>query len=349
MLQAWALKTVLERMGHTVEFPCGPYNEVGRVPWGSALRQRARSGSLARRVRSFVYRLLKAMLGMGDGVRVGKYYDAFRNKYLPERFCKVSDFSAHYDLIVLGSDQVINPRINGWSPYFLCCDMPVGISRIAYAVSKGDAPLSLEDAAMVKAALATFKSVSTREPFSNYTVVLDPVLLLQQADYDEVFIPSHKRDFIYMYSCDATNWEVKVAKELAFRLHLDLVITPTWGRYRRANWYDFSDLISPGHMIGYIRSAQYVLAGSFHGTALALLHGKPFLNLRPQNNSSGTRVMALLDAVGERKRVVNPSLTIEEIEDRLVRPLSESTAESLAMARARSLKWLEDALHSCSA
>ena len=348
MLQAWALKTVLERMGHYVEFPFGPYNEVGRVPWRSALSLRARNGSLFRRVRSFVYRLFQASVSKSYGVRAGRYYDEFREGNLPERETKVGDFAKFYDLVMLGSDQVLNPRISGWNSYFLCNDIVATIPKIAYAVSVGDIGMSEADGRMVLEALSNFSNVSVREPFHGYFVSLDPSLLLDPEDYDAIAKPINRRKFLYLYSCEAREWEIEAASEIAARLGVELLVTPTFGRYGRERDKRICDEISPAHMIGYIKAADYVLAGSFHGTALALLHGKPFLTFGYRPDYSGTRTGNLLGELGEDYRIVNSSMAIEEMVVRLVKPYEEYVKERLMRMRTQSLQWLADSIKKVS-
>ena len=344
MLQAWALKTVLKRMGHHVEFPFGSYNEVGWLPPKLAIHARCRTGSYARRLRSFAYRLVQTALGKRIGITAGIFYDAFRKAHLPERKCEIAEFGKYYDAIVLGSDQVLNPHLQEWTPFFLCRDISNGVSKIAYAASVGEKPLSEEDASMVVAALASFSAVSVREPFLDYSVNLDPTLLLDADDYDAIAKPYRRRkDYIYMYSCEASDFEVDVARRIAVRLGLDLLITPTHGTYNRAKANDFSDKISPALMVSYVRGAKFVLAGSFHGAAISLVHEKPFLNVIPDHRST-RRVSAILEIVGEADRIVNPGNSIDDMVMRLTRPLGDASHARLAKARRKSLDWLQDAI-----
>lgn len=344
MLQAWALKTVLERMGHHVEFPSGPYNEVGRFPPKLAIHARCHTGSYARRLRSFAYRLGQTMLGKRIGITAGDFYDAFRKAHLPERKCGIAEFGKYFDAIVLGSDQVINPHLKGWTPYFLCRDIPDGVQKVAYAASAGEKPFSEEERAMVAAALASFNAVSVREPFMDYIVNLDPTLLLDANDYDVIAKPLRRRkEYIYMYSCEARDFEVKAARRIAECLNLDLLITPTWGTFNRNAAKDFSNKISPSMMVSYIKGAKYVLAGSFHGTAVALVYGKPFLNVIPDHRPT-KRVSAILGCLGEADRIVNPDNGIEEMIARLTRPLDMERHDRLVNARKKSLDWLRKSI-----
>ena len=344
MLQAWALKTVLERMGHAVEFPCGPYNEVGRVPPKLAIHARCRTGSYARRLRSFAYRLVQTMIGKKTGVTAGVFYDDFRKSHLPERKCEIAEFGKYFDVIVLGSDQVLNPHLKEWTPYFLCRDIPHEVRKVAYAASVGEKPFSENETSMVLAALASFSAVSVRESFMDYTVNLDPTLLLDANDYNAIAGPFHKRkDYVYMYSCEASSFEIKVARQIAECLGLDLLITPTWGTFNHNKTKDISNKISPAMMISYIKGAKYVLAGSFHGTVVALVHGKPFLNVIPDRRST-RRVSAILESVGEADRIVDPDHSIDDMINLLTRPLSKECHDRLINMRQKSLNWLHRAI-----
>lgn len=344
MLQAWALKTVLERMGHTVEFPCSKYNEVGHYPPRLPIIGRNRSGSFMRRLMSFAYRLALTLLGKKEGITAGVYYDAFRKRYLPERKCEASEFGKYFDAIVLGSDQVLNPNIDGWSSYFLCNDVPSGVRKIAYSASAGDKQPTEADQTILASALASFDFVSVRESFMNYPIKLDPSLLLEASDYDAVAkLSHHTKEYIYMYSCEASGFEVETARLIAQRLGLELIITPVIGTYGRAKAHDISNKISPSLMIGYIRGAKYVLAGSFHGTVFALLHGKPFLNILPDWRIA-KRVSSILEIIGETDRIVNPSDSVDVMISRLTRPLCNECHTRLGIVRRQSLDWLENVI-----
>lgn len=153
-----------------------------------------------------------------------------------------------------------------------------------------------------------------------------------------------------MYSCEASDFEVKVARRIAECLGLDLLITPTWGTFtptwatfNRNTAKDVSNRISPAMMVGYIKGAKYVLAGSFHGTVVALVHGKQFLNVIPDHRSA-RRVSAILEKVGEADRLVNPDDSIDDMIMRLMRPLGAECHDRLVKARKKSLAWLSDVI-----
>lgn len=345
MLQAWALKTVLERMGHNVFFPFGDYNRVvPRYPVRSPLADRCRSGSRFKRLRSLLYRLVLTAIGKKSGVTAGVYYEEFRRQFLPEISCDVQDWKNYFDAVVLGSDQVLNPNIQNWTSYFLCTGIPEGIRKIAYAASIGEKPLPSKVEAEILNALASFSAVSVREPFKDFPVVLDPSLLLTSNDYNTIAKTlCRRREYIYLYSVETSPFEIAVARQIAERLDLELVITPLHGTFHHKKERGISNRISPSYMVGHIKKAKYILAGSFHGTAIALVHGKPFLNILPDHRAA-RRVSTLLEHIGETDRIVNSDISIDEMILRLTRPLDEKCLLYLDEVRHESLEWLETAL-----
>ena len=85
------------------------------------------------------------------------------------------------------------------------------------------------------------------------------------------------------------------------------------------------------------------MSKSFHGTAIALVHGKPFLNILPDHRAA-RRVSTLLEHIGETDRIVNSDISIDEMILRLTRPLDEKCLLYLNEVRHESLEWLETAL-----
>ena len=82
MLQAWALKTVLERMGHTVEFPdCNHVGEDGR--WKYGLVNKEKHGM--QRLASLVGRFFVNAMSIPCEDILRSRYRRFRKAHLPEQ------------------------------------------------------------------------------------------------------------------------------------------------------------------------------------------------------------------------------------------------------------------------
>lgn len=346
MLQAWALKTVLGRMGHVVEFPA--CNEVGYNPPRLMCQSIPADKKGFKRVRSFLGRLLLDFRGLRMGEKRGRFYDSFRRKYLPERVCEPYEFQKHYDLIIVGSDQVFNSDIAGkWRSLFYGETVPEGLPKIIYAGSIGDAPKTGDDLAKFKKDLESFVAVSFREPFDNFPVVLDPTLLLSAVDYRAIrkrWIGLRFRPYMYLYSIFMSEFEVRSARELARRMNCDLVISPAYPNEKTLSIPETVGVLSPERMIQYVRGARYVLAGSFHGTVFALIHHKPFLTFRNKVDEPMSRPAALLAQLGIADRCVNPNVSVDEMEHRLIKPLSDDVYCKLDELKKLSIEWLSGEL-----
>lgn len=266
-LQAWALKTVLERMGHTVGFAANAVGVERRwaFPWTTP-------GGCVRNVCS---------LGWEDLSR--HRFHAFSARHF-------KPLAARPDLAVVGSDQVWNLRIaKDDAPLFLGerLDCP----HVAYAASVGDRPPTADEAARLRRAAAAFKAVSVREPcFLDAPVVCDPTLLLTAADYEPILTPPPLREpYLFAYAVSMSDAVVAEARRLAREKGLRLVLDGVYCRtkFRAPREHRFG--LSPDRLLGYVRHAAIVVASSFHGVALARLYDRPCVALE-----AGTRVRTLL-------------------------------------------------------
>ena len=361
MLQAWALKKTLERMGHTVEFPaCNHVGEEAKrfrfVEW----HNREKCG--LQWIRSVIGRayvnlnLLPNELGSipWEGILRSRYKH-FRLRNLPERDCAPEEFDKHYDLMISGSDQVFSDvHSREDAPTFFCGNKPTGLKAITYAASYGDKPLEGERLARVVKALDNFSAVSVRETLAKEQLssrarqeiveTLDPTLLVTPDDYAEIAggkIPTDP--YLFMYTLYTAPFFLETAKELARRLGVKCIIAPCYqySRWKAPKGLTYS--VSPDRLVQYARNAKYVLAGSFHGTVMGVIFKKPFLSLRGQVDQYESRPAVLLRKIGCSNRLVNPTTTIDEMERVLREPLPDYTT-LLEGERAASLEWLKKAI-----
>ena len=344
MLQAWALKTVLERMGHHVEFP--DLNEVGyeRSYW---LVQNIPAGRRGLSwIRAFVGRLL---LDLTRGRKVGpasaRAYERFRRRL----HCKsigLEELQDRYDLVVVGSDQVFNPVIAGnWTELFLCEKMPLALKRISYAASCGDRPLEMVDRERLKNALKNFSEVSFRERFGDYKVVLDPTLLLSEGDYSSIGLKQPRLcpdEYVFMYTIFGTEYELSVARMVAKSKRLPLVVMSAHSRPLAAG--ELAIRQDPDKLVALVRHAKYVLAGSFHGTALAVIFRKKFISIREDPNEEWSRPSEFLSQIGMLDRLVNPSRREDAVLNALEAEFDPAAASRLDRLRCDSLEWLSNAV-----
>ena len=353
MLQAWALKTVLERMGHVVTFP--KCNRVGETPrWHSWYRQGARGLGL---IRSFCYRSLINLLSVGVEGLSQKRYRNFRHQYLPEDNFQRNKVGDAYDLLVFGSDQIWRPALctEEERDVFFLKGFGDGVRKITYAASYDDKPLDGTDAEMLRVATEKFDMISVREQLVAtqlkaltgrvYPVVLDPTLLLTSEDYQSIKCKDHPSgDYLFVYALFATPFIVKTAREVAKRMKLKLILTPVYQYSRFGAPRGLTYGISPDRLISYIENARYVMSYSFHGTVFSLLFKKPFVDLRPRVDEFETRSGSLLRQLAIQDRIANPETGIDDIIKMLKAELPSDYMDRLAERRRQSVEWLRNAV-----
>ena len=354
MLQAWALKTVLERMGHVVEFPvCNHVGEEKR--WQYELINPGRRGLQV--VRSLIGRGLVNLMSIPSEDISRFRYRKFRKTNFIERACEPAEFGNLYDLVVVGSDQVWSVKhTKSEAPVFFAETIPDCVRKIAYAASYGDKPLDGEIVKRVVASLNRFSDVSVREPLAQQQLsglsnkridlTLDPTLLLTDADYAAIDKRPKfaKSPYLFMYTLSTAPFFVNTAKALARRLGVRCVIAPCYqySRFGAAKGLTYG--ISPDRLVGWARGAKYVVAGSFHGTVMAVLFHKPFLSLRAKVDEFESRPAALLNMMGCSNRLVNPETSIDEMESLLRTDLQSESYVKLTAKRCESLEWLKRAI-----
>lgn len=352
MLQAWALKKTLERMGHTVEFPsCNHVGEHSRwqVPWFDPEKHGFR------RFLSGINRAIVNLSSIPSEDILRHRYNSFRRRFLPECDCRPRDFAEHYDLLVSGSDQVFCEALTGdETPLFLCENKPKDLRAITYAASYGDIPLGSERLSRVARALGNFEAISVRErlavnqltPFSSRQIVetLDPTLLLSADDYSEiasVSIPS-KQPYLFVYSLFATPSIISMARRLSNALKVRCVIAPCYQYSRLRAPAGLTYSVSPDRLVQYARNAEYILANSFHGTVMGIVFDKPFLSISDCVDNHESRVAALLRKLNCSDRLVHSNYTV----DNMVKRIKGASPDFVALTKMKqsSIQWLKESL-----
>ena len=212
--------------------------------------------------------------------------------------------SEPYDVLIAGSDQVWGCGFS-MRPYLFCeavQDFPV--RKVAYAPSLGGLE-RFDDAsrALLGRRASSFASLSCREAdgaelLARLTgkpcpVVLDPTLLLEPEEWRRLARKpknAPKGDFVFSYQVTWSKDCTRVARAAAKRLGLPLVFI------RSITPYSFYSACGPREFLWYIANAKQVVTSSFHGTALSLSLGTPFLSVRTEHAQS--RITNLLRAAG---------------------------------------------------
>lgn len=272
------------------------------------------------------------------------------------RIKKLSKISDDFYAFITGSDVVWNPifhdNIND-EGYFLDF-VKSNVKRIAYAPSFGVSELPIESKKDLKELLLKFDALSIREKTGSnlikketgleVPVVLDPTLLLEPKEYDEIaVIPNNlpeKYIVVYRFG-DIPDTDIKI-KEICKKMNLPIVFIPSNNNGLAEPRYDFG----PGEFIGVIRNAQLVISDSFHCTIFSIINHTPFLTFnRNKPNSQqniNSRMTDLLNMINCHARMVMPGDTIDY--DNLFNINFDETDKIIATKRKESLDYLKKAL-----
>lgn len=324
ILQAYALQTVLTRMGHDVKVVYNsPYrNERLFIQIYHALRHI---------VGKYILRRYKGpildMKAYNDNYRaisinVQPFIDKYIHKYVSEEGMKINKES-DFDAIVVGSDQVWRPCYAGKiERYFLDFARDWNIKRIAYAASFGvdNWEFSKKQTSRCKHLVQRFDAISVREKGGkalcrmSFDVdsmwVLDPTMLLNIKDYNELLNGCYCNypNMLFCYVLDVNNVCLSlsnfISKEKNLRIKSIL---------RDPN-LDQSCLARPSVecWLSFFENASFVFTDSFHGCVFSIIYNKPFVVY--SNKSRGeARLKSLLSMFDLENRLVDCVSSVEKV------------------------------------
>lgn len=287
-LQAFALQRTITKMG----IPC----EIIHFETERFVASREMFSRKPRRVKEFIkiatrlpyYSALKKRQKLFEDytARVLQTSPLYRTE------AEVIAHAGDYDCIVCGSDQIWNldkeqdaPAAN---PLFFL-NFPKNQRRVSYAASFGKwvkkAP-DHEDEFMPW--LKEFDAVSVRETSGveylrsrgiDCTLTLDPTVLLDKEDYEEICAPRQiEGKYVLMFSWSCGKEVMAAAKHVAQELQLPLyhLVAPPramgTGIRRKLD-------VGPREFLSMIKHAEFVITDSFHGTAFSTTFEKSFVSI----------------------------------------------------------------------
>lgn len=323
LLQAYALQTVLERMGHQVSILDVPYKK-SLFLWKMPL-------ALVKRL------ILKCLLGRKLVVfaefiynkqilTVSQYTRLFISKHLHR--VEISNFNkldnADFDALVVGSDQVWRPRYNDdIYKCFLDFAQSWRVKRLSYAASFGTDQWEFTlKQTMECARLANFFDVITVREDSGVKLcsdnlrvsashVLDPTLLLNCEDYDRlVFATSIQKSvgnmmsYVLDFSPEITALVQKVAKQK------HLIPFNAISRVEDLS-APMEERIQPPleQWLRGFQDASFVVTDSFHACVFSIIYNVPFAVLGNFQRGQ-SRFHSLLKQFGLEDRLVS---SVEEV------------------------------------
>jgi len=312
-LQAYALGAKLRLMGYDAENIDYLFYKHPRH-LGGCMEKPVLPISLKNRIKEFLFPILVWLRGLRNrrlrrdcarrfedwfkaNVKVGREYRSVKSLY---------DDPPKYDVYMVGSDQVWNPRLySNIKPYFLDF-APEGARCVSYASSFGVSELSGPVFYKYKQWLKKFSHIGLREKTGADIVnamalnaevahVLDPTLLLSADEWARVAVEPGERPagkYLLLYDLIASQETVDLARRWAERKGC-LVVRIGDGSY------------GPGEFVWLFANAEAVVTNSFHGTAFAIINRKPFYSVVPKGMTNASRIESLLNSLSLQSRLVS--------------------------------------------
>ncbi len=252
------------------------------------------------------------------------------------------------DVYMTGSDQVWNSFHNrGIEPVFFLKFAPDGTRKISYSASFGKSCLEDWEKEETRKLLSRYDAISVRELSARQIVeglglscevVLDPTFLLDLSEWEKRSIAHREKDrYVLIYSVEPDKQSaIEVARRIADRMGVKVFMVE-WGRRPYPGVDKMISLVDPLMLIDYFLKAEFIVASSFHGTALSINLCRPFVSLTPARFA--TRVKSILEIAGLPERMCAPDEF--DLDEALEAIDYEAVAGRLAKERKKSVNFLE--------
>ncbi len=256
-----------------------------------------------------------------------------------------------YDILIAGSDQIWNTDLTkGFKPaYFLEFGKKDAI-RIAYAASLGRNDIDKKYILFYKRYLKNFDYISVREKsmisiFNDLTdkevvQVLDPTLLLNKKDYNQLKKESKYKDkeYIYVHFIGKDSKLIEIADKVSTELNIPILHNFANKIFKNELDYHYNE--SPEKIIDVVKNAKMVITNSFHLTVLSIIYNKKFITIphakRPERMKNLLEMLDLEDHLIEDVRIM-PDLKELEID-------YDKVEKKLENERKKSVEFLQKAL-----
>jgi hypothetical protein len=352
VLQALALKKRLELFGVQVEIVNYRNKKVENIYKGKLRWKPRREWLLPQHWSDMIKQVGFVRYAQVDWTRQQKNFREFIAKVVQGKGEVVPlNELKHYDtdMFIVGSDQVWDKHITGGLDrgYFL--DFDTYAKKVSYAASMTSWTLTARDTKFLSNCLNDFDAISVREKaiadklseFTNKQIftVLDPTLLLDANAYTEWEEPAsfEIEKYVFAYFVTESKPVMQCAQKIASELNLKLIELHYYKRPELDNHHQITD-ISPAQFLWYIKTAEFVVTNSFHGTVFSILYERLFYTVyKAGKNQRAENLLACLD-LSSRHIESSVNVDICEMID------FENVRRLLDEQRLDSLKFLKTAL-----
>lgn len=301
-LQAVALRTTLEYMGHEAYFIdyYPEYHKKGYalppIPWKNIIKHPHHHISF---IKDYIYKYLRK-----------RNFKIFQKKYIDSHCTNLND---NFDIIIYGSDQIWRKQreLNDYNPIYFGSNDIKTRKHISYAASADIIPETKKEKIRFQQLLKHLDSISVRETILhnsikelgfNSVVSLDPAFLLSKEEWIHLLDLKETTEEKYLLIYDligAIHFRDVNIKARERGLNVKKLTGGAYIEHKKT-----ADITAgPLDFIKMIMNAECVLASSFHGLVFSLIFQKPVLvTTLPQING---RIKSLLELIN------HPELYVE--------------------------------------
>ena len=358
ILQAYALQTVLERMGYEACVIQRPWRK--QIVWWKYPLQ-----IVKRCINRFILGYDNSIFGElrwnKNQAIIERNTQKFINNHIhAHQIRQISDIKEKdFDAIAVGSDQIWRPmyyrlHYKYIEDAFLSFTKNWNVKRISYAPSFGTDEWEYNEAETRKCAelLQIFDAVSVREQSGvelcekylgrkDVQWVLDPTMLLNKEDYErlipkDVKAPGDLMCYVLDANDEINNLIAKIAQENDMNVFqaasdVDNVTLPIERRVQPPveSW-----------LTGF-RDAKLVITDSFHACVFSILFHKPFVVIGNKNRGY-SRFESLLKLFGLENRLIE---NVSQFNQSMLNSLSDEVYKKLYSYRSTSTDFITKALN----
>lgn len=287
-LQAYALKSTIEGLGHKVEFV--DYEVEECLVKGN--------GKSKYNLKTFFPKVINKLVILArQGYTKSKYLDKKYDEYLLQlNISEHKNYKPKLDVLVIGSDEVFNclqsNELVGYSRQLFGKDNNAN-KLITYAASFGTTTLeglikyNIKDE--VKNMLSKFDCISVRDNNSGYIIEqlinkkpifnLDPVFIYNFDSLIPDKIEMKNYIILYAYGNRITSEEGKAIRKFAKKCNKKIVTLGVEQRYA-----DICVQATPFEVLGYVKNADFIITDTFHGSVFSIKYNKKFATIVRESN-----------------------------------------------------------------
>lgn len=331
-LQAYALQTYLESMGHTVEIiDYKPYYLSRHY-----LLWSVDNPVFDKPVIKQLY-LVAKLPGRLRALKRKRLFDEFTKRYLKltsKRYYSNEELKRNppqADVYIAGSDQIWNTLFqNGRDAAFYLDFAPPFAKRVSYAASFATEDVADEYKPFVRRMLQNFDGISVRERSSlpllaslgrqDGVAVCDPVLLLSRIQWNKLLTTERCEErYLLIYDAEKSIELKRIGQRIAKEKGLKVYNISAFS-------IDYADkdfwISSPLDFIRLIRDAEYVISNSFHASAFSMIFERDFCVVN-RSECINERMKSLLSSFGLTDRLV------KDYSDSLLYPINYGIVNNL--------------------